>query len=69
MSELTMDRDDVCIEKLDPRTCYDCEKVASHSVSLDVRGAGMVIPVGIYCAKCAREASKRLRSTLPKREE
>lgn len=68
LSNVTLDRDDVFVEKLEPKTCDDCTGLARRVVSLDARGLGTTIPVGIYCAKCAKEVVKRLRATLPKRE-
>ena len=76
---IKIDSGDVYIHPIPVEMCERCEDddsdpakyagvPATKIVTLDLRGSGQEITIGVYCDKCAEESAFRLRESLPKEQ-
>jgi len=68
MSEIRLEKDDVRVRSLEI-LCEDCEEsLATHTVTIDFRSAGVGRALGKYCRPCAVELRERIQESLPGEE-
>jgi hypothetical protein len=72
-SELLLDTDDVSVVDMTQHLCECCSNgsrpLATKTVLIDLRSAGMTIPVGNFCEACAEEVATSVRQGFLTRKE